>query len=215
MNGIVNGGWFALALALSWAGLANAQETAGKAEVAYQQYYLRIGDQPATNAAGLAVSYSQFVPNVGLLSVGLAPALNSGKFRTGDDYARLNGLPWQGQYWDFSLGDFRLPGQLLPAGFTNLFLPEIDARGVSVEASHGGRTVGLFYGTGTIANTPRVVLRMSVPQTLAGFYVRQRLTNRLTGGLRLMRFRNDTAKLDNLRAILTNSSQVKSATTVT
>ena len=92
-------------------------------------------------------------------------------------------------------GDFRLPGQLLPTSFNNLYMPEIAGRGAWVEATHGERTFGFFYGQGTIANTPRVVLRLQVPQTLGGFYYRQKIGTRLLVGARLMHFSNDLAAL--------------------
>jgi len=205
---------FIWVLVFSYGGLkAQVQEGGGQAEAGFQQYYLAIGQQRVANISGLTLSYNQFLPDIGLLSASLAPAMSNNQFRTGDDYLRLKGLPWLGQHWTIGIGDFHLPGQLLPVSFTNLYFPQIAGRGASVEVTHGGRTMGFFYGTGTIANTPRVVLRMAVPQTVAGLYLRQKIGSRLVLGARVMHFSNDLAALQSLPYLLTQNSHLKSATT--
>jgi hypothetical protein len=183
-----------------------AQEGAGQAEIGFQQYYLAVGSQSIANISGLTVNSAQFIPNVGLLSASLSPAVSSNRFRSGDNYLRLKGLPWMGQYWTFTAGDFRLPGQLLPVPFTNIYFPEIAGRGGAVEATHGNRTFGFFAGEANVANTPRVVLRLQVPQTVMGFYFRQKLGSRLLLGARLMNFSTDLEALRKLPNLLTQSS---------
>jgi len=189
------------------------QDNSGQAAIGFQQYYLTAGAQPLANISGLTLTLDQFIPNVGLLSASLVPALSGNHFRTGDDYLRLRGLPWKGYHWTFAAGDFRLPGQLLAAPFSNVFIPDIAGRGVSVEATHGGRSFGFFYGTGTISNTPRVMLRLDVPQTLSGVYFRQQVGARLLLAARAMHFSNDLAALQKLSNILPQTD-LKSATTV-
>jgi len=166
------------------------------------------------NIVGVTLNSDQFIPNLGLLSTSLSPALSDNRFRTGEDYLRLKGLPWKGQYWTFSAGDFRLPGQLLPSSFNNLYMPEIAGRGAWVAATHGERTFGFFYGQVTIANTPRVVLRMQVPQILGGFYYRQKIGTRLLVGARLMHFSNDLAALRKESNLLPQTD-LERATTLT
>jgi len=195
-------------------GLLSAQDGAGQAEVGFQQYYLSVGAQAVVNISGLTLNSAELIPNVGLLSASFAPAVSSGQFRTGEDFLRLKGLPWKGEYWTFGVGDFHLPGQLLAVPFSNVFVTEINARGLWAEATHGKRTFGFFYGDGTISNTPKVVLRLSVPQTLLGFYLRQQLGDRLVLGVRLMQFSNDLVALQKLSNILPQTN-LKSATTLT
>src|SRR5258708_38888243 len=96
-----------------------AQESAGKAEFGFQQSYLAIGSQRIANISGITLNSAQFIPNVGLLSASLAPALSSNRFRTGDTYLSLRGLPRKGQHWTLTAGDFRLPGQLVATPFSN------------------------------------------------------------------------------------------------
>jgi hypothetical protein len=55
-----------------------------------------------------------------VVNASLAPAVSNNQFRTGDDYLRLNGLPWKGQHWTFTAGDFRISGQLLSVPFSNI-----------------------------------------------------------------------------------------------
>ena len=113
--------WFSLS------GCIRAQEGAGQAEIGYEQYYLATGVERIANISGLTLKSAQFIPDVGLLSASLAPALSNDRFRTGDDYLRLKGLPWKGQHWTFTAGDFRIPGQLLAVPFSNVYFPEIAA----------------------------------------------------------------------------------------
>lgn len=202
-----------LLIQLSSGGLLPAQESSGQAQIGFQQYYLRSGSQPIANISGLTASFDQFLPNVGLLSFSLSPALSNNRFRTGENYLRLKGLPWKGQHWTLSGGDIRLPGALLTAPFSNTFIPEIAGSGVAVEATHEGRTFGLFYGMGTISNSPRVVLRLLVPQKLAGFYVRQKVGSRVLIGARFMNFSNDLAAMQRMSSALPRSD-LKSATTL-
>jgi hypothetical protein len=82
-------------------------------------------------------------------------------------------------------------------------LPEIAARGGAMEATHGDRTIGFFSGQETISNTPRVILRQQVPQTVMGAYIRQKIGNRWLMGARFMHVATDLvalAKLPNLLA---------------
>jgi hypothetical protein len=201
-----------LLAALLFCGGLSAQEGGGQAEIGFQQYSLTAGSRRVAGISGLTLSFSQFIPGVGLFSAGLAPALSNNRFRTGEDYLRLKGLPWKGQHWDFAAGDFHLPGQLLVAGFTNFYVPEISGRGFAVEATHGGRSIGFFYGTGTIGNTPRVVLRTSVPQSIGGFYLRQKVGQRLVVGARVTHFSTDLATLQSTSNMLIQGQHSKSAT---
>jgi hypothetical protein len=194
-------------------GCLRAQEGAGQAEIGFQQYYLAIGSQRIANISGVTLSSTQFIPDVGLLSASLSPAMSSNRFRTGDDYLQLKGLPWKGQHWTFTAGDFRLPGQLLAVPFPNIYFPEIAGRGGAVEVTHGNRAFGFFAGEGTIANTPRVVLRLQVPQTMMGFYFRQKIGSRLLVGARFLHVSNDLVALRKLPNLLTQSN-LKSASTL-
>ena len=118
-----------------------AQEGGGQAEIDsadIPQRRLTTGGQHL----GLAINYNQFIPDVGLVSASLAPALSNDRFRTGDDYLRIQGLPWKGRHWNFSAGDFRLPGQLLSVPFSNLYFPEIASRGFSARLRTAGGPSG-------------------------------------------------------------------------
>jgi hypothetical protein len=202
---------FLLPLALCCLG-ASAQEGSGQAEIGFQQYYLAVGSSRVANISGLGFTYSQAIPNVGLFTGSVVPALNNNRFGAGDNYVGLQGLPFAGQYWTFTAGDFHVPGQLLRASFTNITYPEIAARGAMIEAAHAGRTLGVFYGEETIANTPRVVLRMQAPQKIAGFYFRQKIGDRLLLGARLLHFSNDLAGLRSMPGLLTQSSFTNATT---
>jgi len=183
---------------------AYAQEGAGQAETSFQQYYLAVGQNRIANISGLGLSFSEFYPEVGLFSASLLPATSNDRFRMGDSYLTLKGLPWKGRHWTFTAGDFHMPGQMVPVPFTNITFSEIAARGVLVEATHGAQTLGFFHGQGTVTNTPRVPLREVVPQRLTGAYWRLGL-HRLLLGARIVHFANDTSEL---RKSLTFVSQI-------
>jgi hypothetical protein len=202
-----------LLIQLSSGGSLRAQESSGQGQIGFQQYYLRSGSRPIANVSGLTASFDQFLPNVGLLSVSFSPALSNNRFRTGENYLRLKGLPWKGQHWTLNGGDIRSPGALLTTPFSNMFIPEIASSGVAVEGTHEGRTFGFFHGTATVSNSPRVVLRLLVPQKLTGFYVKQKVGSRLLISARFMSFRNDPAAM----LVMSNAlprSDLKSATTL-
>ena len=88
----------------------NAQEGAGQAEISFQQYYLAINSLRISDISGVGLSFSEFIPNVGLVSGSLLPATSNNRFRNGDSYLQLKGLPWKGEHWTFTDGDFHLPG---------------------------------------------------------------------------------------------------------
>src|SRR5438552_10877153 len=95
--------WFCLQ------GCIRAQESAGQAEIGFQQYYLAVGSQRIANISGVTLNSTQFIPNVGLLSASLSPALRNNRFRTGDDYFRLKRLPWKGKHWSSTAGTIDHP----------------------------------------------------------------------------------------------------------
>src|SRR5688572_20031899 len=193
-------------------GCLRAQESAGQAEVGFQYYYLAVGSQRVANISGLTVNAVRFIPDVGLLSVSLSPALSNNRFRSGDNFLRLKGLPWRGQHWTFTGGDFRIPGQLVPVTFSNLYFPEIAGRGGAVEATHGGRTFGIFRGEGTISNSPRVELRVRPPQSVMGAYFKPKLGSRWLLGARLMHFSTDLEALRKLPAFLSQNNLRRAST---
>ncbi len=191
----------------------NAQEGAGQAEISFQQYYLSVNSQRVSDTSGMGLSFTQFIPNTGLVSGSLLPALSNSRFRSGDSYLQLNGLPLKGQHWTLTGGDFRIPAQLLSVSFGNLNFPVIAARGGAAEATHGSRTIGFFWGQGAISNTPRVMLLEQVPQTVLGVYWRQQVGTRLLLGARFMRFSNDIVALRRFPGLLTQTP-LTSATTL-
>jgi hypothetical protein len=192
---------------------AKAEESAGQAEVGFQYYYLSIGAHRAADIAGISAVYREFIPSKGLLSASVSPALSNDRFRTGEDYLRLTGLPWHGHYWTFGIGDFTLTGQLVPSPFSNVYVPQIAGRGYSAEARHGGRTIGFFSGTETIADTPRVVLRLALPERIQGIYFRQIVGKRVVLGARYLRFTNNLAELQKSPYTVVQTRDIKQANT--
>jgi hypothetical protein len=204
----------ALAVLACATGRLPAQDGGGQGFIGFQQYYLSSGSQRVANISGLNLSYTQFIPDVGLFSASLSPAMSNDSFRTGEDYLRLTGAPWEGQHWNVTGGDFHLPSQILQVPFSNLYYPEIAARGILVEARHGGRSVGVFYGTETIANTPRVVLRIPVPQSVFGVYVRQQIGERLRVGLRFLHFSTNLAALQSTPTLITQATLFRTSSSI-
>ncbi len=194
---------------------AAAQERAGEATVGFQHFYLANGSRSVANAFGLTLGFRQFLPDTGIVSLSLAPALSDGRFRTGDTFVELKRFPWLRQYWTFRAGDFRMPGELPKVLFNNLFYPEISGRGAWVEATHGGRTMGFLYGSATIQAGMRVPLRMETPQKMAGVYFRQSVGERLVLGARLLALTTDLEKLKTTPFLAAAENSFQSARTAT
>src|SRR5215475_9691406 len=116
---------------LCFAGLLVAQDGGGQSEIGFQRYYLNVDSHRVADINGLTLNFSQFIPGFGVISASAAPALSDDRFRTGDDFFKIRGLPFEGQHWNFTIGDFRVPGQVLQTPFSNLWFPEISARGFS------------------------------------------------------------------------------------
>lgn len=208
----LSGAWRIGLLGLAAISVTWAQERTGEASVSFQQFYLANGSTRLANVSGLVLGYREFIPETGLFSVNLAPAASDGRFRTGESFIELKGLPRWRQYWTFRAGDFRMPGRVLAVPFNNLFTPEISGRGAAVEATHGGRTIGILFGEATLPAGMRVPLRLSAPQSMAGVYVRQQAGERLTVGARLIRLSTDLAELKKSAFLAPAAVSLKGAT---
>jgi hypothetical protein len=160
----------------------------GEGSVAFQGYYLGGNQQPFLNTTGTAVLFREFLPGVGFLSGSLEGYGSQNRFQTGDNFLELRGLPWAGQYWTFTGGDFHTPAALVEFPFNNIFTPEIEARGVKVQAIHGDTQYTYFWGQETLTAGPRVPYRILTPQTLMGFSATRKVAPHLTVGTRLMQF---------------------------
>ena len=164
-------------------------QSGGQAELAVQGYYLRNGSQLALGTSGVALKFEEFLPEIGLLRGNLEAYRSGGSIQPADNYLQLRGLVWQGLRWNFSGGDFRASGTLFRNPFTNLFFPEINARGVQVEAGDSRRGYTLFYGKETLLAGPRIPFRIDVPQNVMGASIRQAL-GKLETGVRILHLEN-------------------------
>jgi hypothetical protein len=178
----------ALAAALVLAAI-KAHAQGGQAEIALQGYYLRTGSQLAAGTTGAVLKFEEFLPNTGLLRGSLEAYRSGGGLQPADNYLQLRGLVWEGLRWNFSAGDFRASGGVLRSPFTNLFVPEINARGIQVEAGDTRQAYSFFYGTETLLAGPRIPFRIGIPQTVLGASMR-RTFGRLETGVRILRLAN-------------------------
>ncbi len=186
----------AIALAAAVLAVGHVPATAqsgGLAELSIQGYYLRTGSQLSAGTTGLGFKIDQFLPNTGLLRANFE-AYRSGGFQLADNYLQLRRLIWRGLRWNFNGGDFRVSGTVLPAPFTNLFIPEIQARGVQVEAADSRREYSIFYGGETLMAGPRIPFRARIPQNVLGASVRQRNGRLETGARALLLTNSRTAE---------------------
>ncbi|MBI3665747.1 MAG: hypothetical protein HY236_05885, partial [Acidobacteria bacterium] len=135
----------------------------------------------------MAFHFRNFIPNLGLLSGSLESYGREGRFQTGDNYLQLGGLPWSGMRWTFTGGDFRVFPNLVEFPFTNVFYPELAARGFKVEASNTNRRYTFYFGGETLLEGPRVPFRIGVPQRALGASVEQKIGGRLQLGARFLR----------------------------
>lgn len=160
----------------------------GQGEVAFQGYYLGGNQQSLLDTTGTAFHFQQFFPTAGILTGNLEAYGSQNRFQTGENFLELRGLPWANHYWTFTGGDFRAPASLVEFPFTNIFTPEIDARGVKVQATHNKSQYTFFWGEETLSSGPRISYRIIAPQTLMGISALHQAAPHLLIGARVMQF---------------------------
>jgi hypothetical protein len=127
----------------------------------------------------VAYHFQEFLPQLGFLSANLEGYGSQNRFETGENFLELRGAPWMGFHWTITGGDFRTPGSLVELPFTNIYLPEIDGRGIRVAASHEDTQYSFFAGEETLTAGPRVAYRILIPQTIIGASARRRIARHL------------------------------------
>lgn len=160
----------------------------GQGEIAFQGYYLGGNQQDLLTTTGTAFHFQEFLPSLGFLTGNMEGYGAQGRLQTGDTYLELRGTPWMGLYWTFTGGDFRASANLVPFPFNNIYNPEIDARGVKVQAVHGDTQYTLYYGEETLSAGPRVAYRFMTPQRVLGASAVRRLAPHWLVGGRIMQF---------------------------
>lgn len=170
-------------------------EGRGQAEVALQGYYLGGNPPGLLDISGLAFSFRNFIPSLGLLSGSFQGYAGDGSFQAGDNYLQLQGLTWGGRRWTFTGGDFRVPFNLVNFPFFNIYNPEIAARGIKVQASRKDREFIFFFGSETLLEGPRLPFRVRVPQSVLGVSAQQTI-GRLQLGARFMRFSSSERSIE-------------------
>jgi hypothetical protein len=214
---VCSGSWFLtsvfLALSLCLCGEAFAQTTA-QAEVALQGYYLAGSGQPLINTSGLAVSTTQLIPGVGLLT-GSAEGYGSNGFRTGNMFLGLQGAPLLGWHWDFRGGDFQFSPYLVENPFLNIYTPEIEGRGFRVVMRREDRSYEFFVGEETLWGGPRIPLRILLPQRLLGGNMKQKVGKRWEFGLRYLNLSTNPSALVNFPNYFYTGHDYQSSNSIT
>ena len=160
----------------------------GQAEVAFQGYYVGGSSQPVDSITGTAVRFQSFLPDIGLLSGCFEGYSAQNGLQTGENVVELRGAPWIGYHWTATAGDFRAPGSLIESPFNNIFMPEIEARGVRIRAEHQDTEYTFYAGEETLSAGPRVAYRILAPQTVIGASALRRVGENLLIGGRFMEF---------------------------
>ena len=171
-----------------WADVLSAQ-SGGRAELAFQGYYWRIGPQFTSATTGVGLKFEEFLPNVGLLRGNVEAYGTQDGIQPADNFLQLRGFVWKGLRWNITGGDFRESGTVLKNPFTNFFIPEIGARGVQVEAGDSKQGYSFFLGGVTLLAGPRIPFRVRAPQNVLGASAWRSL-GKLNTGVRLLRFNN-------------------------
>ncbi len=193
-------GWTRLFAALLIAGALHGQNR-GQADVAIQGYYMGTSSQSLDSTTGTGVRFQDFIPNFGILSGSFEGYGAQNRLQTGENFLQLRGAPWMGYRWTITAGDFRAHGSLVDSPFSNIFTPEIAARGLRIQATHGGTEYTFFAGEETLGAGPRVPYRILAPQTVIGASVVHHIGKYLRIGGRVMEFsssRQDIANNPNL-----------------
>jgi hypothetical protein len=166
-------------------GEIRAQESAGQAEVAIQSYSLSGSGQPPIQTTGMAVKTTQFIEGLGLMTANVEGYGGEG-LRTGNVFAGLEGTPLWGWHWDFMGGDFHFPSDLVENPFSNVYTPEIAARGLHIVMRRTDRSYQFFVGEDTVLEGPRIPFRLVLPQRVMGADLQQKVGKRWAFGLRFL-----------------------------
>jgi len=160
----------------------------GQGEIAIQGSYIGGTWQPLADVSGAAFHFQDFMPGLGVLSGSFEGYGSETGFDAGVTFLELRGAPWMGRYWTVTGGDFHTPASLVAFPFNNIFMPEIEARGLKLEAAHAGNQYTFFVGEQTLTAGLRVAYRIVTPQTLMGFSALRRIAPHLQIGARAMQF---------------------------
>ena len=160
----------------------------GQGEVAVQGFYLGGNQQELLSTTGTAFRFQQFFPTVGFLSGSLEAYGSQNRFHTGENFLELRGAPWAGYYWTITAGDFHAAPTVVEFPFNNIYTPDIQARGVKVQAVHGATQFTFFVGEESLMAGARVSYRLASPQKVMGLSAVHRIAPHLLVGARLMQF---------------------------
>jgi hypothetical protein len=166
-------------------GEIRAQESAGQADVAMQGYSLGGSGQQPIQTAGMAVTTTQFIPGLGLMTANVEGYGGEG-FRTGNVFAGLEGTPIWGWHWDFMGGDFHFSSNLVENPFSNVYTPELAGRGLRIVMRRTNRTYQFFVGEDTVQEGPRIPFRLVLPQRVMGAAMQQKVGKRWAFGVRFL-----------------------------
>jgi hypothetical protein len=195
-------------------GEIRAQESAGQADVAIQGYYMSGGGQPLIQTSGMAVNFKQFAEGLGLISVNLEGYGGNG-FHTGNLFAALEGMPALGWHWDFMGGDFHFSSQLAENPFSNVYTPEIAARGVRIVMRRTNRTFQFFTGEDSVLEGPRIPFRLTLPQLIVGATMQQKVGERWLFGVRFLSLETNPSALTSYPTYFSPGHDFQSSRSVT
>lgn len=173
-------------------GSETGQTAAATFDIASQGYYFGGSGNSLSGITGAAVGFRSYLPGIGALSGNFEGYGFNGQLTFGDNFLQLRGFSWMGLRWGVTGGDFRMAPSLVEFPFTNIFLPEIAARGIRVESSSMTRQYAVFFGTETLLEGPRVPFRLTTPQRVLGASVVQKIGERFKIGVRALHLTTDT-----------------------
>lgn len=171
---------------------AQSAEAPGEADVSLLGYYFGSTSQPLEDSTGVAIAYRQFLSGIGELSVTVQNYGSHSGFQSGENVLQLKGVSTLGRHWDFSGGDLRIQTRRIENPFSNIFMPEITARGFEIDSSGSGKAFSIFGGLETLQQGPRLPYRVRAPQNVLGATFQQQF-DKFQVGVRFARFTSTDA----------------------
>jgi hypothetical protein len=169
-------------------------QTVGRADVAFQGYYLGVNGQPLFSTSGTSVNFKEFLPGLGLIH-GAFEGYGGAGSHMGTNFIGLEQAPIWSWHWDFVGGDFQFSSNLVDNPFTNIYTPDISARGVRIAMKRKDRSYQFFFGEETFLGGPRIPYRVTRPQEVLGGTVQQKIGKRWQLGARLLHLSTDRSAL--------------------
>ena len=165
--------------------------------MAIQGYYLGGEGQPFVNITGFSTGFQHYLPGIALIRGHLEGYSQGHGAAIGENFVEASGVHLLGHSWNFTGGDYRLSTRLTDTPSSNYYFPDVFVRGARAEMVDGRRQYEFFWGIQTLSQGPRITFRTTAPEQLFGVQIRERYSNHLELGARVLHLQAGSDNVNN------------------